>query len=695
MRLVLPCPMGEYRGSKWYRRLITGEFHIILDGGPGKERIGDATLRRVPASDPRRETYAEAIRGLFRSDRESWDCKGPFDIQRELREMRGRLFDTEELDLGCLRATTDPRDAFVDALQASAIESYLSDKERLLLVPDTDAPEGAAALLEAFRGRFGDGRPVIVGYPGSASPDVSPRDGVEPMALPDPLGLGPDDLRDALEGGSFCVVCADLRYAFAFIRSSIPIVTLLEARDWFSGVLHSVNRDSDDTITVPENTRYTEILRRIPRDRRGFRYRLWREVDGRRPFSGVAPMLKASEAIPDWLAAAQSRGIARFISGFFSRGVEGGWRRVGGPGNGAVYAAAAVMDSRRVDIEPILLDRMTSPESDPCGGPSLYSSFNYYMTENLIRWYGEVDPRPLGWDRFVLDYIYLSGPGYESLPLYRKTLLGRTRNGTLFSGAYTYAAISLLDDGGVRYRFGGAETNPDTPGDRALYLPSGGRREVGAGMRCATFIHDRLWDLREGPVPVPPFGAVVATRDGLDGLDAGRGYRWSVEWSDLPVPKEDVSWMMGGFNGLIARGVDLCATEAMAGEQLEREGWLDPLSTMTQETQLDAAVPQPRCCVGATVGGKTIALTVSGRSAVSGGATFTDLSSLAAYLARSVDPRDPIDFLTNMDGGASATLCASDGSRSHVFGYPSASDNNPAGVPRKVPSLLRFGLGGA
>ncbi|MBU1081511.1 MAG: phosphodiester glycosidase family protein, partial [Spirochaetes bacterium] len=373
---------------------------------------------------------------------------------------------------------------------------------------------------------------------------------------------------------------------------------------------------------------------------------------------------------------------------FFGPAVGGGWERRPGPGEGAVHVSFASLEPSSVRIEPVFFDSMSPPPVT--GEKALYCSFNYYMTDNLLEWYSENDRRPIAWRRFPLDYVYVTGEaaGFESPPLYRKTLLGCTSSGRLVAGAYSFSSVTLRDGrGDVVGRFSGEALDPADPDAPGLFLPGKGPRRVGAGLHCTSFIHDEPWDSRPGPVEVPPFGVVVASASPLAG--AGR-FSWSVEWADLPCAKEELSWLMGGFNCLVEDGVDLCPTVTAAAERLEREGWTNPLSTQTQETQLEADIRQPRCCVGWTRGGQAIVMAVSGRSALSAGARFGDLSSLASLLA--AERGDGLEFLVNVDGGASAMLCAvGDGERA-MLSYPSPSDNNPAGVARKVPSLLRIAI---
>ena len=312
------------------------------------------------------------------------------------------------------------------------------------------------------------------------------------------------------------------------------------------------------------------------------------------------------------------------------------------------------------------------------------------MTDNLLEWYGVDQMPPLEWRRFFLDYLYVSpgGEGFETLPLYPKTFLGATRQGRLIAGTFSWDSISLTDgEGECLLRFAREDINPSAAegGGPGIYLPGGGPGVVGEGLFCTVFIHDSVWYRQEGAVSVPPFGVVVVTTEPLPRRDR---YRWSVEWADLPCPKDELSWLAGGFNSLILNGENRCGTVEEAARRLQEEGWNNPLSRQTQETQLEASEVQPRCCIGWTKKQRVFLMVVSGRSRMSRGARFSDLANLAEQVTLSGE--DKLDFLVNLDGGASAMVCAHRGEECRLLSYPSPSDNNPAGVPRKVPALLRL-----
>ena len=157
------------------------------------------------------------------------------------------------------------------------------------------------------------------------------------------------------------------------------------------------------------------------------------------------------------------------------------------------------------------------------------------------------------------------------------------------------------------------------------------------------------------------------------------------------MDKGEVAWLAGGFNLLIQDRKNLVATQEETHAHLEKEGWFTPNSLMTQETALDVIGVQPRSVIGST-GDKILVMSVSGRNSKSQGISFSDAASLALHITEEMQ-KSPLEFLLNLDGGASSVLgCKKDREPSCLLTKPSPSITNPAGCPRCVPSLLTIKL---
>ncbi len=688
MSLLLPCSMREYKGTKWYKRLLTAEYRIMMDDGSRHEVIHDYTLSHIDEEDARRERYMEGIRSFFNQSDRSWDKESPFSLLQKLRTLRSSLFSSDELDYSCFESPYSPVDARFMAGQKDELLSRINHAGSVVLIADTERPGSVSSCIASIRSHLDPHLPIRMALGPALTSWPELEDDVETLRLPAFGKVEKKDFSELYGDGSTLIVCADLRYAFAAIVSGVPILTLLSSEDWFASILNGENRDSDDRIAFPATSRYGDILTGVTAVGRGYRYTLWDVPVTASLLSGVNPDPGKKPEWPSWLERLAGSGSITLRSSFYRQKGKGGWIEREHAEPDGLHAASLILDPEKVKVEPLFFNAMSSPDAVPCDSPSLFCSFNYYMTDNLKEWYGAEDSRPLPWRRFLLDYLYIPGKDtvFESLPLYDKTLLGCTHQGRLIAGSFTYTAISLLDsDGGCVRRFTSGDIDPPGDNDPGLYLPRSGPRLVGEGKYCASFIHDQLWDQRPGPVPIPPFGAVLVVPEPLPESST---WSWSVEWDNLPCRKDEIAWLAGGFNALVEEGENLSTDPETAERRLVLEGWMNPLSRSTQETQLEASEVQPRCCIGRTINGRNFLMVVSGRSVVSRGARFSDLSSLALHLL--TQENETLDFLVNLDGGASAMLCARNGEDFNLLTYPSPSDNNPAGVVRKVPALLKI-----
>jgi hypothetical protein len=354
-----------------------------------------------------------------------------------------------------------------------------------------------------------------------------------------------------------------------------------------------------------------------------------------------------------------------------------------------IHAAWARFPEADFDISPFIADRPVSPSELSPGSRGYISTFSYYMTDTLKNLYirktdiGEEEKEILeGWDNTVLDSIRIDDRCL-SLPLYGKAYLGCDTDGRIH--AFHSKPVGILgawDDGKIS--LSGDQINPEGNPETAIYLPSRGPGKVAEGRDCVLIYQDMGMIRTRGPVAIPPFGAVLCA---ASLPPQGSRIRWRVDLDGDPAQGR-WGWLFGGFNLLAREGVNLYQEKAEGDELLDREGWNNPLSRQTQETQLIPDVRQPRSALGRSRKGDIILLTVSGRSRLSAGAGFKDLASLAIQICGSKEDDRELEFLINLDGGASAALTSFEGNETAVLSYPAPSDANPPGEPRPVPSLL-------
>lgn len=161
---------------------------------------------------------------------------------------------------------------------------------------------------------------------------------------------------------------------------------------------------------------------------------------------------------------------------------------------------------------------------------------------------------------------------------------------------------------------------------------------------------------------------------------------WEIDYREFTAgEKGDFLWLCGGFNLLVSKGKNLYPTVAEGRRAMEREGWFQPQSALTQETQLLPEVRQPRTIVGMTNRNRTGMLVFSGRTALSAGATFGETVAAANAL---LPPGEVLTEAINLDGGASAALTALKDGEERLLSHPCPSAENPAGIIRPLPAYL-------
>lgn len=349
-------------------------------------------------------------------------------------------------------------------------------------------------------------------------------------------------------------------------------------------------------------------------------------------------------------------------------------------------------------------------------GLLLISNFLFFLTPKLVSWYNELrQERPMeqiGLDGGHLDYMlrYENGRRVETFPLYRKACVAMKRDGSFlfFQYALGGGSISL---GGQRFSWTAQDVNPpEKAGDVCIFTPyrSAHRTEektdgycefAGEGRFNLVVIQDKVVCARMGDVMVPSIGVVVSlareTGEALIrtlGLEAaGDGYyRWDgpevVIRLEPPqgIAAEDwdsVCWAFGGGMSLISGGESLFEHEAGLA-RLEDEGWLGPLSRQTQESEIHRLSKHPRTAVGVTDQGELFVLVFSGRTALSAGADYAQMGKIARTLVPNVR------HMMNVDGGGSAVFGMAVGKVFVELSYPATSYSSPAGMVRRINTLL-------
>ena len=667
MSCHLPCSFADYQGTRWHRRLISGEFTLQFDQYPTREVIIDSIAELQVSNPAQKQAWKDRIRTICTVDDETWNKLSPGQLVELLRAERTKFIPVTTLSwrsssfqlrqpeeiFSLLKTSTififpDIHDACPLAQQISLVSSYWKTQpNRIVCIPEKH--KKLAETIPACTVRL----------------------------MPNPTELTEEQLQTIKKEGT--ILCCDVWYALAFLNAGVSVLSYLDKREWFASVVLKENRYEEKGYVLPKQTCYGSLFSQMENNRPLRTFQMLNGPSG----SGVYAELEGALTTPVWVEQAVVEKSLKIMRGFFIKEGET-WGETQKPSSKAIQVAFSFFAKDRVSLTPVFFAGKHSPLSlsYPKGG--FFTSFNYYFTENLKNWYAQQDARILPWDDFLLDYLAFPHEGglYESVPLYHKALLGYGKDGSLFACKGEWDTITLVLDEKMVFVF-----DNKGPKETEIHFPSDAT-QVGEGRWCLTFIHDYLWDACKGPVQVPPFGVVVTTEERIEHVQK---VQWSVAWKDLPIPKDEIAWMAGGFNLLVHDKKNLVGTKEEAYAQLENEGWFTPSSLATQETELNVMEKQPRSMIGFG-GGQCMVMSVSGRNPKSKGITFSEATSLALQVFKETNGT-ALEFLLNLDGGASSVLgCKKDGEASCLFTKPSPSITNPAGCPRSVPSLLTIQL---
>ena len=380
-------------------------------------------------------------------------------------------------------------------------------------------------------------------------------------------------------------------------------------------------------------------------------------------------------------------------------------------------------------------------------GPAIVSNFLFFLTPKLAALYNDLrKDRPreqVDIQVGHLDYMLYEKDGkrIETFPLFRKTCIAMKENGEflffnfrLGGGRMSVGGFSLswkatdvdvhlaeqTADFGADVHLVDQPTGsgmdihsekqspvriytpyyslPDGDADRQTY-----RKAVGEGRINLVILQDKICCVRKGDVILPGFGVVVSLDKalgeemlnhlGLELLEDGYYDAGALEMTvELDAPRqisrkqwEQVKWAYGGGLSLILDGKGLC--DGDMEQWFEEEGWMTPLSRQTQESALHKLERHPRTAIGTTENGDLVILVYSGRTKLSVGADYREMSEIA----RRMFP--DIRTLMNVDGGGSAVLGMVVNGSFMELSCPSTSTDSCVGMTRPVNTVLYIPVG--
>lgn len=341
-------------------------------------------------------------------------------------------------------------------------------------------------------------------------------------------------------------------------------------------------------------------------------------------------------------------------------------------------------------------------------GTGIVSNFLFFMTPKLGVLYNDLrSDRPFEQADAASGHLdYMRADGKETFPLFAKACIAMKDDGRfMFFNHRLGGGLACIS--GVSYRWEIEDVNSDASEIR-IYSPAYAAKdrnadrstytiEVGEGRVNVVILRDKVTCIRNGGVLLPSVGVVLSLTEEMAGpllkkctpiengyydvtsislnvkLDAPDGISDS-EW-------EKVRWSYGGGLTLIREGVGLCDGDNME-RWFDEEGWTNPLSRQTQESNLHSLVKHPRTAIGCTDDGSLVLLVFSGRTWRSTGADYAEMIAVA----RGLFP--DIKYLMNVDGGGSAMLgMVRDGSFLELS-FPSTSSGSCAGQVRPINTVF-------
>ena len=351
------------------------------------------------------------------------------------------------------------------------------------------------------------------------------------------------------------------------------------------------------------------------------------------------------------------------------------------------------------------------------GGTHLVLNYLFFLTSRLASLYNQLRKnRPMEQTTIQgghLDYL-LRRDGQERMetfPLYRKACMALMEDGS-FSFFHFRLGGGACTINGHALRWEAGDVDPDLPGDTAVFTPYAScpdagqskftyTRPVGANRINLVLLQGAVVCARDGDVLLPCFGVVLSLsrETGLPFLarcgftPASDGYYVCAAAASVSVcldPPEGFSqaqwdgvrWAYGGGLTLIHQGISCFSDSDTAAAHLAREGWLSPLSTQTQESDIASMVRHPRTAIGLNSKGQLFCLVFSGRSSVSLGADYREMCALARRIVPDVTE------LMNVDGGGSALLAIASQGHLYEYSWPSTSPASLSGMARPVNSLF-------
>ena len=316
-------------------------------------------------------------------------------------------------------------------------------------------------------------------------------------------------------------------------------------------------------------------------------------------------------------------------------------------------------------------------------GTYFINNFLFFTTSKLMTTYNNQRKDRLDEqidESFNCHLDYKKDDRFESISLYDKAIFGIDNNDEIqFFKLDKMSGYVLVND--KKYYFDSSSFNTKRNKDLVIYTPyysiddednDNYIKLVGAKRTNIVMLQDKVVTIKHSEVAIPCVGYVLSFKDELK----------------LNNPKiemhlnetENIKLAYGGGMMLIDDGKDFTI------DSLIQEGWLSPLSKLSQDTAIEKPSKHPRTALGKLQDGSLIVCVFDGRNEETLGATYQQMCSLV----RKVYP--DVKYLMNVDGGASSVLSICKDGVLKEISYPATSIGNVAGMIRNVSTILMIGV---
>jgi len=393
-----------------------------------------------------------------------------------------------------------------------------------------------------------------------------------------------------------------------------------------------------------------------------------------------------------------------------------------------IFNSILVKDPAKIELKPFLAEgtnngivsaRQLVKKSIQPKNSAFYHNFLYFLTDKLISDYNELRKEyPL--EQLNLDNIFL---GYylhnennrkESFPLYNKGFMAYSNSGEIVFGNRRLEGGNL-EINGYKISWTKEQVNSlEKNFDFIIYTPMIENESlaekvidfrnykyfIGRDRLNLLLIDNKIVVVKEGELVMPSIGVVLSfagemkakIKRILNLKEIKDQYYQTDEYNlnvKLDPPSEinqkewkDIVWAYGGGTILVKNGNNLVKNRECQIEAFKNEGWFHPLSKRTQETQLQKWERGPRTVIGTTKDQRFFVATFSGRTRLSCGANFAEVVEVLKKEIKN------LNWVMNLDGGASSCLALIYKKEFFELNYPAVSNCSSAGMARPVNSML-------